>query len=100
MQTSTTKSTYWCEHIAQLQLSGLSQKAYCALHDLKPYLLTYWKRKFTGRSVLPEPSSGFIPVSLAPDIAMSGLYIVLPNGIRVGGLSSVESAAHLLQALK
>ena len=100
MQSSRSKPRYWREHVEQWQLSGLSQKAYCKQHDLKPHNLSYWKNKL-GTQQEAKATGGFVAVSLEPTsvVLPQGLSLHLSNGHRIDGFSSVEELVVLAGAL-
>ena len=97
MQSSLSKSRYWREHVEQWQSSGLSQKAYCKQHDLKPHNLSYWKNKLDAQREA-KATGGFVAVALESTLPQ-GLSLHLSNGHRIDGFSSVEELAILAKAL-
>lgn len=100
MQSTTSKVTYWQNHINQWQASGLSQKAYCHQHDLKSYNLSYWKNKFDAQKK-EDGSHGFIPVTLesTSPASLRSLRLQLSSGHRIEGFSSIEELIVLIRAL-
>ncbi len=64
------KVEHWRAHVEAWRASGLSQRAYCADHDLLPHRLSYWSRKHPATT-----ASHFtlVPLKLAP--APSGLIL-------------------------
>jgi hypothetical protein len=40
------KRRFWEQQIQQWKDSGLTQKEFCRLHNLKAHQLTYWKKRF------------------------------------------------------
>ena len=94
MATSENKQakSLWPVHIEQWQISGLSQAAYCRLHDLSPHKFNYWKRK-------PQPScevktkipSGFTRIQVDKGIPSNreiGLSLLFNDGMRIDGITS------------
>lgn len=56
------KADYWHEHVKSWRASGLSQRAYCAQHDLLPHRLSYWVR----RHPIAAPRLALVPLELTP----------------------------------
>ena len=52
------KRAYWKRQIESWQGSGMSQSDFCRKHNLKPYLFTYWKKRF----VQSKTGITFVPV--------------------------------------
>lgn len=100
MLSTPSKTRYWREHIERWSSSGLSQRAYCEQHDLKPHNLSYWKNKLDTRQT-SAAEDGFVPVVLEsiPAPLASGLSVLHPNGVRVEGFSSVQDIATVIKAL-
>ena len=100
MQSSISKTRYWQEHVEQWQSSGLSQKAYCQQHDLKPHNLSYWKNKLDCQREA-KATGGFVAVALesTSTILPQGLSLHLSNGCRIDGFASVEELRALVKAL-
>ncbi len=71
---STDKASFWQDHIAAWQASGLSQIAYCEQQQLKLTTFTYWRHKQSRRS------RTFIPVTVATP---SSVAVSLPGGVRI-----------------
>jgi hypothetical protein len=94
MATSENKQakSLWPVHIEQWQLSGLSQAAYCRLHDLSPHQFNYWKRKSqAGYEVKPNVHSGFTRIQVDKGIPSNrgiGLSLLFNNGMRINGITS------------
>ncbi len=57
-------------HIAQWQASSLSQAEYCKEHDIKPHILSYYKKKFSSTA---KQSSQLVPVKLLTDESLSAI---------------------------
>ncbi len=105
------KRQAWQRHIQQWKISGLSQKAYCEENALTPNQFWYWQRQLRKT----EPSSSkasshttqngnaaFVPVHMAaPGPRDQGLWLELPNGIRLHGIahSSPATLQHIIQAV-
>ena len=54
------KHAYWKRQIEVWQGSGMSQSDFCRKHNLKPYLFTYWKKRF----VQTKTGTTFVPVKV------------------------------------
>jgi len=97
----TDTTTFWQEHVAAWQASGLTQKRYCQEQDLRYSAFGYWVRKLRSQANDRQATTpGFVPVTLAPPAG--GLTLALPNGqeirgIEAGNLPLVKS---LLEALR
>ncbi len=90
---NSTKTAFWQKHFTDWPQSGLSQKAYCAQHDLKIATFGYWRRR------LATPTKKLIPVTIhRPTEAI----ITLSTGsvrmeVPLSALASVLSLMHKLQ---
>jgi hypothetical protein len=58
------KATYWFEHIATWQRSGLSQGVYCRQHGLSQSSLNYWRTRLRKSDKVSAPPVTFVPVPL------------------------------------
>ena len=67
-RTSKAKEKYWSRHVADLEASGLSRKAYCRKKKINVHTLDYWKRKLDD---LPKPAPKKKPSFKA--VAITGL---------------------------
>ena len=100
MQSIPSKTDFWHEHIEHWRNSGMSQRAYCEQHDLKLHVFIYWKRKQdTPHDDSAGSTGNFIPVSVKQDVQTEGLFIKLPNGVHIGGITSSDQVVSLIQAL-
>jgi len=81
----------WPVHIEKWQVSGLSQAAYCRLHDLCPQKFNYWKRKSqSGCEVKPKIPSGFTRIQVdtgTPSNRDIGLSLLFNDGMRIEGIT-------------
>lgn len=53
---NSTKAAFWQKHVTDWPQSGLSQKAYCAQHNLKLATFGYWRRRLaipTNKKLIP-----------------------------------------------
>jgi hypothetical protein len=96
----------WQQHIAAQQVSGLSQSAYCKIHDLNAKYFSLWKSKLkkVAPAVAPDsPPSTFIPVVIknkaTPSVAIAPsspsaftLKATLANGIAIDLCLPTEAA--------
>jgi hypothetical protein len=92
--TITTKAAFWQKHFTDWQQSGLSQKAYCAQHDLKIATFGYWRRR------LATPvSRKLIPVTIhRPE---ETIVTLTAGGIRMEvPLSALEPVLSLMRKLQ
>lgn len=67
-------------HVAQWQVSSLSQAKYCKEHGIKPHIFNYYKKKFSS-SV--KQSSQLVPVTLLADEALSATESSARNVLRL-----------------
>ena len=78
--------SYWRKHIAQFKRAHISQKAYCAKHDLIAHQFTYWKTRIRQLSADSKSAKGNftkIQVQHNPVISNQNLRLTLnlSNGI-------------------
>ena len=63
------------------QVSGLSQKEYCVLHNIRYYIFHYWYKRFKDQAS-HGPSASFIAIQAAP--ATSGhIELFFAEGKRI-----------------
>lgn len=65
--------------------SGLSQKAFCKRHGIKPYVFSYWLRRYrTQRPIVRQEPSGFVSVEMdqVPDESVLA-EVIYPDGTRL-----------------
>ena len=82
--------SFWQQQVRAWQASGQSQRAFCRGNDLNYARFGYWARKLRQASEPPAsqpPKSGFVPVALKPSSAVSGLHLVLPDGLEIRGIN-------------
>lgn len=89
--TTEQKQTFWHNHIAGWQHSGMSQAEYCQQHDLKLTSFGYWRTRLNR----PQHTSKLIPVDFT---SAATIRLALPNGIRLE--SPVHALADVLAVLK
>ena len=98
------KKQAWADHVQAQSQSGLSQKAYCRQHSLKPSQFWYWKKKLTPGPAKAEPEqrkeptqTSFIPVSVGTTVAADGLTLHFPSGFQLTGITEQNAqTVHLL----
>jgi hypothetical protein len=77
------KRQFWKSHVEQWQQSGLSQRAYCRNHGLKPDRFYYWRRRIQD----PQGQISFLPVALPESLSarqkIGAVRIHAPNGFIV-----------------
>jgi hypothetical protein len=69
--TRTELTRMWLAHVQAQQRSGLSQRAYCAAHDLSFKSLAYWRGK-QRRIEVTTGSPRLVPVRLIEEPARAG----------------------------
>lgn len=85
---------FWSNHIVQWQSTGLSQAAYCRLHDLCEQKFSYRKRQssFAKEPAILSTSTGFAQVQvdhlIQSPVSDIGLSIQVNNGIRIEGITA------------
>jgi len=67
------RQSFWETRIAEFKVSGMSVKAWCAEHDVKPYQLWYWLRK--ERDTSPEEGLSWLPLDFSKDRSQPGLIV-------------------------
>jgi hypothetical protein len=92
-----TDHDFWQLHLAQWQVSGLSQASYCRQQGLRTHQFSYWKRKFLAdrEPVDPEPKAGFARVQVAAHVATSvspGLSLCFRDGTQLTGIAQNNMA--------
>jgi hypothetical protein len=87
------RRTFWQDHLAQWQGSGLTQVAYCRQQGLKVAQFGYWKKRLlppTAPQAAPGAALSFIPVQLAS--ARVTLAVVVNERLRVEVYPGFDSA--------
>lgn len=88
------KADFWQKHVNDWQRSGLSQKAYCAQHDLKLASFGYWRR----RQAAPVGKK-LIPVTLHRPA--DATIVLIAAGMRMEvPLSALESVLSMMRRLQ
>jgi len=62
--------SFWRDHLARFQDSGLSRAAYCRQHRLALHGFDYWRRRLAGSG-----SRSLVPVVVSEPAAMPGLEV-------------------------
>jgi hypothetical protein len=96
-----TKS-FWSDHVKQWQASGLSQAAYCRLHDLCQHKFSYRKRQSSLCKVKPDAPTGFARIQVDTDMSTPpssdhGLSLRFDDGTCIEGIT--ENNLVLVQPL-
>lgn len=77
------RRTKWQELIEEQEKSGLSQDAFCKLHNLVFSNFTYYRSKFRGKAqVQKKPPGTFTPVSVTKSPVTHEIRLSLPNGFQ------------------
>ena len=64
--------------------SGKTQQEFCKETDIAYSKFHYWLKKYNGHGPTPDPSSGFMAVTLnRTSTRSSGLELVYPDGRRL-----------------
>ncbi len=80
-------------HIDDCKASGMYVEEYCKLHQLKPSLYYYWRRKLMGS--VKKDTGGFIQLQ-APPVSAGCIEIILLNGVKIH-FSNLVSADYIKQ---
>jgi hypothetical protein len=94
-------SRIWLTHVEKQQRSGLSQRAYCAAHDLSFKSLVYWRGK-QRRMEATTGSPCLVPVRLIEEpaaVGISGSGVRLHSGRVVIDLAPQFDASTLRRVL-
>ena len=88
----------WQQRVAQLQASGMSQRAYAREHGFSEHQVGYWVRRMTQSQAAPA----LLPVRVAPSkgpvvVAMSlrserGWTLTLPSDVPASWLAELMRA--------
>ena len=92
--TISTKATFWQQHFTDWQQSGLSQKVYCARHNLKIATFGYWRRRLaTPMSKKLIPVTVHRPADTVITLTTGGIHMEVP-------LSALEPVLSLMRKLQ
>jgi transposase-like protein len=91
------KARRWTELVQAYEMSGQSQRAFCAREGIGQSTLRYWRRRLKGVSGESTGSCGTRLVSVkvreeAPSSEASGLSIVADQGLRIEVSRDFDSA--------
>lgn len=84
---------FWKEHFESWKGSGLTQQAYCTREGISYQSFVYQHNR--AASKLKKASINFIEAKIksAPTVkALSGLQVLLPNGVRIGFDGEITAA--------
>ena len=105
-----TRTELWTQRIKDFYTSGLSRKEWCQKHQLSLSTFSYWIRKQTKKSVLPEqtadpifarlPSAQEISSDLLPGHSPVMIYLSDSVRIKVSRDCPCELLASLIHTLK
>ncbi len=94
----TERELLWRERIAQLQASGLSQRAYALEQGLSEHQVSYWVRRITK----PQATAALLPVRVTPSAAPAattiglrseaGWTLTLPSNVPASWLAELMRA--------
>ena len=92
--TSSTKAAFWKKHFTDWPQSGLSQRAYCARHNLKLATFGYWRRRLaTPTSKKLIPVTVHRPAETMITLTTGGLRLEVP-------LSALEPVLSIMRRLQ
>lgn len=89
---------FWKEHFELWKVSGLTQQAYCLREEISYQSFVYQQNRANKK--LKKTRVNFIGAKIKPVTASrnsSGLYVMLPNGVRIGFDGEITAA--LLQTV-
>ena len=105
-----TKTELWTQRIKDFYTSGLSRKEWCLKHQISLSTFSYWIRKQTKKSVLPEqtadpvfarlPSEQEISSNVLPGQSPVMIYLSESVRIEIGKDCPCELLASLIHTLK
>jgi len=99
------------EHIPQWQASRLTQTEYCKVHDIKPHIFSYYKKKFSSAIPSTKQTSQLVPVKLVAEEVLldsrlsagtSAIKVTHSNGfsLEIPLSTELSSLKPLLELLK
>src|SRR6476469_9261295 len=97
-QSKTQGQGFWKEHFESWKVSGLTQQSYCLREEISYQRFVYQHNR--ANSKLKKTPINFIEAKIKPLAASrdsSGLYVILPNGVRI--VFDGEVTAALLQTV-
>ncbi len=58
----------WQKHVEAFERSGMTRRRYCERHQIRPYQLDYWRKKFRkSHSAAEGPETDWIPLQVEDD---------------------------------
>ena len=70
--------------IRSWEASELSQKEFCARHELKPHIFWYWLRRYREKEQSGRSPQNFIPIKMESSEEKSSFAeIIYPDGTRL-----------------
>ncbi len=67
--------------IGNWQQSGLSQKAFCAQHDIRYHVFHYWYKVYRNTHALSQAS--FVKLQITPSPGLSSAELICTDGKRL-----------------
>ncbi|MDM5180125.1 hypothetical protein PO883_23355 [Massilia sp. DJPM01] len=94
---NTEREQVWQERIAQLQASGLSQRAYAIEQGFPVRQVGYWVRRLTAEQAVPALLPVRVTSVAAPALAISlrserGWTLTLPSDVPANWLAELKKA--------
>lgn len=84
---------FWKEHSESWKVSGLTQQAYCTREGISYQSFVYQHNR--ANSKLKKAPINFIEATIksaAPPKDLSGLRVILPNGVQIGFNGEITAA--------
>ena len=69
------------DHILQWQASHLTQAEYCKIHDIKPHIFSYYKKKFSAAIPLEKQVNPLVPVKLVAEHRLDGSRLCVGSSV-------------------
>ncbi len=96
MQSKKELRTQYLEMVSQWQQSGLSQKVYCASHNIRYHVFHYWYKVYRTEH---QSSGSFLPVKITPVQSLDQITVRGVNGIEIQFPFSDQAAGFIKQLL-
>jgi len=69
------------DHIPQWQASDLTQAEYCKIHDIKPHIFSYYKKKFSSAIPVEKQVNPLVPVKIATEHCLDGSSLSVGSSV-------------------
>jgi hypothetical protein len=79
--TNKDKREKWLALVEEQEKSGLTQEAFCVLHNLAVSNLVYYRKIFRGKQLPKDPSGTFSAVNITKP-SSGEIRLILPNGFQ------------------